>query len=260
MATYLNGTPSWVDLGSPDIDASAVFYGALFGWTTTEPGPVEETGGYRMFMKDGKNVAGLGPAQEGMPIVWTTYFAVDDADKTAELVKTNGGAVFVEPMDVMDAGRMAIFADTAGAVFGVWQAGQHTGAELVNEPGSLTWNELLARDIPGAKQFYAGALGLEPSEVQMDPGLPPYVVLNVGERGVAGVLPMGAEFPAEVPSHWLVYFAVDDADASAAKAASLGAEVMREPFDVPNVGRIAGITGPHGENFCVIKNVPQPAG
>ena len=116
MATYANGTPSWVDLGSPDIDASARFYGDLFGWTTTEPGPVEETGGYRMAQIDGKNVAGLGPAQEGQPTVWTTYFAVDDADKTVELVTASGGMVFVEPMDVMDAGRMAICADSAGAV------------------------------------------------------------------------------------------------------------------------------------------------
>src|SRR5207253_1317724 len=96
MATYVNGTPSWVDLGSPDPDASARFYGELFGWTTTEPGPVEETGGYRMFMKDGKLVAGLGPAQEGQPIVWTTYIAADDADKTAELIKSNGGMVFLD--------------------------------------------------------------------------------------------------------------------------------------------------------------------
>src|SRR4051812_48472305 len=93
MATYANGTPSWVDLASSDQAASAAFYGGLFGWTTTEPGPVEETGGYQMFLKDGKVVCGLGPNQPGMPVVWTTYLAVDDADKTAELVKSNGGAV-----------------------------------------------------------------------------------------------------------------------------------------------------------------------
>jgi predicted enzyme related to lactoylglutathione lyase len=256
MATYANGTPSWVDLGSPDIDASAAFYGDLFGWTTTEPGPVEETGGYRMFQKNGKTVAGLGPAQEGQPTVWTTYLAVDDADKTAELVKSSGGMVFVEPMDVMDAGRMAIFADPLGAVFGVWQAGEHTGAELVNEPGSLTWNELMTRDVEASKTFYQQVFGLEPTDFPMGDG-PPYTVFNVDGRGIAGALPMGDDFPAEMPSNWVTYFAVGDTDAAVKKAKSLGATVSREPFDIPDVGRIAVLVGPHGEMFALIKNAPQ---
>jgi uncharacterized protein len=258
MATYANGTPSWVDLGSPDLDASARFYGDLFGWTTTEPGPVEETGGYRMFMKDGKLVGGLGPNQEGQPIFWTTYLAVDDADKTAELVKSNGGMVFVEPMDVMEAGRMAIFADPTGAVFGVWQAGEHKGAELVNEPGSLTWNELMTRDPEAAKTFYSAAFGIEPVAFPMASGSD-YTVFNVGDRGVAGLLPMPDDMPAEVPSNWVTYFAVDDTDATTANATSLGATVMMAPFDIPDVGRIAILVGPHGETFAIIKNAQPPA-
>jgi predicted enzyme related to lactoylglutathione lyase len=235
------------------MDASASFYGGLFGWTTTEPGPIEETGGYRMFLKEGQQVAGLGPAQEGQPPVWTTYIAVDDADKTVELVKANGGAAFVEPFDVMTAGRMAILADPGGAVFGIWQAGEHTGADLVNEPGSLTWNELLTRDVEAVKTFYNAVFGVQPAEFPMGDG-PPYVMFNVGERGVAGVMAMGDNFPAEVPSHWLTYFAVDDTDTAVAKAKSLGATVMQEPFDIPGIGRIAVLTGPHGEAFAVIKN------
>ena len=256
--TYANGTPSWVDLGSPDIDASAAFYSGLFGWTTTEPGPVEETGGYRMFMQDGKTVAGLGPAQNDQPIVWTTYLAVDDADKTAELVKSNGGMVFVEPFDVMDAGRMAIFADPSGGVFGVWQAGQHTGAELVNEPFSLSWNELLTRDLEGVKRFYQAAFGVETAEFPMGDG-PPYTIIQVDGRGVAGMQTMGDDMPADMPSAWMTYFAVDDADAIAAKAASLGGRVTREPYDIPGVGRIAWLAGPHTEPFGIIKNAPAPA-
>jgi predicted enzyme related to lactoylglutathione lyase len=258
MATYAHGTPDWVDIGSPDIDATAAFYGGLFGWTTTEPGPVEETGGYRMFLKDGKLVAGLGPGQEGMPTYWTTYLATDDADKTAEQVKANGGAVFVEPMDVMDAGRMAIFADPTGAAFGVWQAGEHTGAELVNEPGSLSWNELMTRDPAAAKPFYSAVFGLEPSEMPMGDG-PPYTILSVGDRGVAGLLTMGDDFPAEVPNYWATIFATDDTDATVAKATSLGATVTMEAFDIEGVGRVAYLIGPHGEPFGVITNAPQPA-
>jgi predicted enzyme related to lactoylglutathione lyase len=258
MPSYANGTPSWVDLGSPDLDASAAFYGGLFGWTTTEPGPVEETGGYRMFLKDGKLVAGLGPSQEGQPPVWTTYLAVDDADKTVELAKGNGGTPFFEPMDVMEAGRMAIIADPTGAVFGIWQAGEHTGAELVNEPGSLTWNELMTRDVDGAKRFYGAVFGIEPVEFPMGEGTP-YVIFQVNDRGVAGVLAMGDEIPAEMPSVWVTYFAVADTDGAVKKATSLGATVSREPFDIPGVGRIAVLNGPAGETFAVIKNAPQPA-
>jgi predicted enzyme related to lactoylglutathione lyase len=255
---YANGTPSWIDIGSPDMDATAAFYGSLFGWTTTEPGPVEETGGYRMFQQDGKNVAGLGPAQDGQPTVWTTYIAADNADKTAELVKSNGGMVFVEPMDVMDAGRMAIFADPAGAVFGIWQAGLHTGAELVNEPFSLTWNELHSRDLPKAKAFYREVFGIDPAEFPMGDG-DPYTIFQVDGRGVAGAQAIGDDMPADMPSNWLTFFAVDDTDAIAAKATSLGGAVSQEPFDLPGVGRLAVLAGPHGEPFGIIKNEPPPA-
>jgi predicted enzyme related to lactoylglutathione lyase len=256
MATYANGIPSWVDLGSPDPDASAAFYRGLFGWTTTEPGPVEETGGYRMFLKGDKVVAGLGPNQGGAPPSWTTYLAVDDADKTAELVKGNGGMVFVEPMDVMDAGRMAIFADPTGAAFGVWQAGEHTGADIKGEEGSLIWNELMTRDVDGAKRFYSTAFGVEPTPFPQAEG-PEYTVLNVNGQGVAGILSMPDDMPAEMPSVWVTYFATTDTDATVANATSLGASVMTEPFDVPTVGRIAVLTGPHGENFAVMKPDPQ---
>jgi predicted enzyme related to lactoylglutathione lyase len=256
MATYAHGTPDWVDIGSPDLDATAAFYGGLFGWTTTEPGPVEETGGYRMFLKDGKMVAGLGPGQDGMPTYWTTYLATDDADKTAELVKGNGGAVFVEPMDVMDAGRMAIFADPTGAVFGVWQAGQHTGAELKGEAGSVVWNELWTRDVSAVKPFYAAAFGLEASEFPGSDGQ--YFILSLGEEGVGGILAMRDEFPAEIPNNWTTVFAVEDTDATVAKVTALGGSVMREAEDLDQVGRLAYLVGPHGEFFGILKPAPMP--
>jgi uncharacterized protein len=121
MPEYAPGTPSWVDLSSSDADASASFYEEVLGWSATEPGPAEETGGYRMFMQGDKTVAGLMPhMQEGQPTAWSTYISVTDADETAQKVKDAGGSVIVEPMDVMDIGRMAFFSDPTGAVFGVW--------------------------------------------------------------------------------------------------------------------------------------------
>jgi len=160
VTEYAPGTPSWVELSAPDTDAAAAFYGDLMGWSATEPGPVEETGGYRMFQQGDQRVAGLmGHMQEGQPTVWATYVSVADADDTAAKVKDAGGNVMVEPMDVMDIGRMAFFGDPTGAAFGIWQPKSFAGADLVNEPNSLCWNEVLTRDAAADKDFYPAVFG-----------------------------------------------------------------------------------------------------
>src|SRR5947209_20301893 len=156
---YAPGTPSWIDLGSPDLDGSAAFYGGLFGWTCLEAGPPEETGGYRMFFYKDKPVAGLGPQQSPGPPYWTTYVSVASADDTVAKAKAAGGTVFVEPMDVLDVGRMAIFADPTGAVIAIWQPGTHVGSGWVNEANTLCWNELSTRDLPTATAFYEAVFG-----------------------------------------------------------------------------------------------------
>src|SRR5436309_784021 len=133
MPDYPPGTPMWVDLGSPDVDASISFYRDLFGWSASEP--VEGGGGYRFFEQDGKMVAGIGPLmQEGQPPAWLSFVAVADADETVATARDAGAAIHVEPMDVMDVGRMAVLADPTGAALGLWQPRRHTGAEVVNEP------------------------------------------------------------------------------------------------------------------------------
>ena len=149
VAKYAPGTPSWVDLSSPDLEASARFYRELFGWTA-QASEDPEARGYTMLQQGGKNVAGMGPAQPGQPPAWTSYVTVEDADAAAKRVEAAGGSVLLPPMDVMDVGRMAIFADPAGAVIAVWQPRSHKGADLVNEPNSLCWNELQTRDLAKA--------------------------------------------------------------------------------------------------------------
>ena len=135
----------------------------VLGWDATEPGS-PDTGGYRMFQSAGKNVAGLmGQMQPGQPTAWATYVSVTDADETAEKVKDGGGSVIVAPMDVTDLGRMAFFADPTGAVFGVWQPKAFAGADLVNEPVSLTWNEVHTRDTDTDKAFYNSVFGWLPA-------------------------------------------------------------------------------------------------
>jgi uncharacterized protein len=259
MPEYAPGTPSWVDLSSADPNASAAFYGELMGWSATETGPADETGGYRMFQYDGKNVSGvMGHMQEGQPTAWTTYISVTDADETASKVRDAGGSVIVEPMDVLDIGRMAVFSDPTGAVFGIWQPKSFKGAELVNEPGSLCWNEVLTRDADTDKPFYQQVFGWTAGRPQFEGAPDTYTVWEVDGRPVGGMMQMSDEyFPAEVPPHWSVCFAVEDADATVAKARELGATIANGPMDMP-IGRFAGIIDPQGASFAIMQPAPSP--
>lgn len=251
--SYAPGTPSWVDLGTTDTAAAASFYGELFGWTHDDLGP--EAGGYHMLRKDGKLVAGLGPATDPeRGNSWTTYFTTADADATAARVEANGGRVVLAPMDVMEAGRMAVCTDPAGAFFSVWQPGQHAGAELTNSPGSLTWNELLTSDIEAAKSFYPTVLGIGIRDVSMAEGVV-YTLLQVADRPVAGAMPLDPAW-GPMPSGWTVYFAVDDCDAVHAKAVELGAKTVTAPQDSP-AGRFAVLADPQGATFSIIKTDPN---
>jgi predicted enzyme related to lactoylglutathione lyase len=255
QASYEPGTPSWVDLSTPDVDASGRFYGELFGWEVEAAGPAEETGGYAMFTLGGRNVAGVGPImQEGQPTAWSTYVSTDDADAAVARGQQAGGAVMVEPMDVMDAGRMAFLAHPAGGMLGLWQPGRHTGAEVVNEPGALNWNELHTRDVDGAKAFLSAVFGWTYDDRAF--GDQTYSIFNLGDRGVGGIISMPPGVPDEVPAYWLAYFMVADCDATVAKAQELGATSTAPAMEVEGVGRFAPLADPHGAQFAVIAGVP----
>jgi uncharacterized protein len=245
---YRPGTPCWVDLSSPELERSSEFYTGLFGWQAREAGSPEEAGGYTMFTLEGKQVAAVGPTQgEGQPPWWNMYVSVESADAAANKVREAGGAVLMEPFGVLGAGRMAILADPQGAIFCVWQPNGHFGAELVNQPGAFCWTELHARDPEAATGFYEAVFGWRVEPFAM-PDTDAYALWMLGEKGVAGMSRMTEEGP---PS-WAVSFAVEDADATSARAAELGGEVRIAPFDTP-VGRIAVIADPHGAVFAVTR-------
>src|SRR3954449_5035265 len=158
--SYEPGTPSWVDLSTPDPAGPRRLAGERFGGDAGEAGAPEETGGYAMFTLRGKNVAGVAPLMsDDQPAVWSTYVSTDDADAVVARARDAGGQPVVEPMDVMDAGRMAFVMHPAAGAIGVWQPGRHTGAQLVNEPGTLTWSQLHTRDQDGAAAFVEAAFG-----------------------------------------------------------------------------------------------------
>jgi predicted enzyme related to lactoylglutathione lyase len=200
---------------------------------------------------EGLNVAGIGPLMaEGQPPAWTTYVNVADATATAASVATAGGTVLAGPMDVMDKGRLALVADPTGAVLGLWQPGRHPGADLVNEPGSLVWNELTTRDTGRAKAFYAEVFGWGEETHPMGE-VAAYTEWKLGERAVGGMLEPPPGAPPGLPPCWLAYFGVGDCDQAVATAAALGATVLQPPFDIPP-GRMAVLADPHGATFAVL--------
>lgn len=265
MGTIRAGLPCWVDLGSPDVEASKRFYGELFGWTSTVA-PEAEAAGYTTFHKDGKAVAAVGQLMdERQQPAWTTYFASADADATTARVEGIFGTIVMRPMDVLGYGRMALFLDTTGAPFGVWQPGSMRGEEVSGVPGSRSWSELMTGQPDGAKEFYADVLGWRSQDVGH------YTIFQVGDAAAAGMAPAAdaastADLPPhwqayyesapDLPPHWTVYFEVDDPDAVAATAARLGGSAPVGPTDSP-AGRFALLADPHGAPFSVISSNPE---
>ena len=244
------GTPCWVDLGVDDVSRANAFYSRLFGWDT-QPGP-PEAGGYTMCMLSGRPVAGIGPKMgpPEAPPFWTVYLASDDADETAGKVTAAGGTMLVAPMDVMDVGRMAVAADPAGAVFGVWQARSHTGFGLVNEPGSVCWNENFSRDMDGNQAFYHAVFGYEYGDMSTD-GFSYATLLINGQQVVGGIGAYPAGMPESHPAAWTVYFGTADTDKSVDVATSNGGQVIRPAADSP-YGRMAVVADQHGAVFSLI--------
>lgn len=245
-----DGTPCWVDLGTPDIPQSTSFYASLFGWNV-EPGP-PEAGGYSMARLEGRNVAGIGPIMgpPGTPSTWSTYFAVADVDPVAARITSAGGQLIAGPMDVMDVGRMIVAADVTGAVFGLWQARSHTGAQAANVPGAFTWSEHMSRDFEGAKAFYAAVFGYEYGDMSGD-GFSYATLLIDGQQVVGGIGALPENAGAEHPAVWSVYFGTADTDKSVDLATSNGGRVIRPATDSP-YGRMAVVADQHGAVFSLI--------
>ena len=275
---YIPGVPCWVDTSQPDPQAAVAFYGGLFGWEFQDVMPAGSPGRYFIARVRGGDVAAVGSQPDGAPptAAWNTYVWVESADAAAAKVREAGGRVLTDPFDVMDAGRMAVCMDPEGAAFCVWEARQHRGARIVNEPASLNFNGLNTRDAEGAKSFYGSLFGWETlrvgagAEMWRLPGYGAFLERSdagLRERIAAAGAPDGfedvvatldplADDDGDVPAHWSVTFAVDDADATAEKAAELGGQVLVPPFDAPWV-RMTVITDPQGATFTASKFVPE---
>ncbi len=251
------GTPCWADVMVDDLDRARDFYGSLFGWTFHDLPP--EAGGYVMARKDDHVVAGAmakNPNDPSQVSAWTVYLATDDVDAAADRARAAGGVFFLEPMDVLQVGRIAVGADPAGAAYGLWQGREHTGADLVGEPGALCWAESMSRDYEASKAFYSEVFDFRLSEIG-EGGFQYSVATLEGGAPIGGIGAIPAAAPADVPSHWMVYFAVPDADAAADRVTALGGSVRQEPFDTP-YGRMALVAGPQGETFSIMQLPDAP--
>ncbi|TWP52027.1 VOC family protein [Lentzea tibetensis] len=252
---FVPGSPNWIDLGSPDVDRTAAFYRDVLGWTLVSLGP--EAGGYGFFQLHGRTVAAVGPLDAGQTSAWTIYFSVPDADATTKAVEQAGGAIRLEPMDVFTNGRMAQFTDPGGAEFAVWQPGETKGVDVLNEPGSVSWVELLSADPKAAQEFYGAALGWTAVDMPMAEGS--YTLFSPESGGA------DTEFAGVAPTqeghspHWLPYFETEDVDAAVARATEAGGSVVMPATDYPDVGRMAWLTDPFGARFALMRSAQQQA-
>ncbi|OZM72638.1 glyoxalase [Amycolatopsis antarctica] len=239
------GTPTWIDLGIPDLDRAMEFYGALFGWEFAV-GPAE-TGHYTTCLLGGRPVAALmwNKDPDATDFWWNVYLAVDDCDATAARIAEAGGTILVPTMDVMDLGRMAVALDPTGAQFGLWQGGKHIGCQVVNEPGALVRNDLVTPDAVPARAFYASVFGFTHDRNEDQPELDFTFLRRPDGHEVAGIFGAPGARPA-----WNTTFEVADTDAVVALAKSHGGTAT-EPEDMV-YGRIATLTDPFGAEFSVI--------
>ena len=252
---FVAGSPNWIDLGSPDVDASTAFYTALFGWEYRSAGPEAE--GYGFFSYEGKTVGGIGPLTEaGAKPSWTVYFDTPDADDTTKAVEAAGGTVRVPPTDVFAEGRYAAYTDPGGAQFAVWQPRDVKGFATVSTPNTLAWTELYTPDAAAAKSFYADVFGWSAKDNDMGGGMVYTTVRAAGggeDADQGGIMQISPEMAAGgLTPRWGIYFEVSDCDATVAKARESGAMVLRGPDTMPGVGRLAQLLDPHGAPFAVI--------
>jgi predicted enzyme related to lactoylglutathione lyase len=253
--TSVANRPAWVDLASADAAAARDFYAQLFGWTV-EVNPDPQYGGYAIATTAAKDAAGIGPKMDpNGPTVWNLYIGTDDIDALAERVSAAGGAVLMAPFAVGDQGRMAVFQDPAGAVISAWQ-GTRMGGFQTDGANAFGWAELNARGIERDLPFYSAVFGWTTKTSPMGDDTPPYTEFQIDGRSIAGAWEMNPMAPPEMPSYWLVYFAVDDVDAAHRRAIELGGTERVAPQDFPG-GRFSIVADPDGAGFGLLKTAPR---
>jgi predicted enzyme related to lactoylglutathione lyase len=248
--SYAPGTFCWADLGTTDVESARSFYTDLFGWESEDQ--ETDSGLYIMFKQNGRPVVaiyeqGAERLTAGWNPTWVSYVSVDDADAVAARAGELGAEIIQDPFDVMEAGRMALAADPTGATFAIWQPGNHFGAGVVNDVGTMSWNELRTPDQKTASDFYSQLFGWNIDALPMGDGND-YIIVKVGDRSNGGITPMSHTDDDAAPQ-WTVYFTVQDINESADRVDHLGGNVLVTPFEAPN-GKFSIVQDPQGAVFA----------
>ncbi len=244
------GTPTWIDLGIPDLDRAMQFYGALFGWEF-DVGPAEY-GHYTTCLLNGRRAAALAPNQDpaATEFWWNVYLAADDVDATVAGAVEAGGEVVGGPFDIPEQGRGALLRDPVGAQFGLWEGHGHVGCEVVNEPNALVRNDLVTRDPGPARTFYAAVFGFTLDANDDMPETDFTFLRRPDGHEVGGIFGE----PAASRSWWHTTFEVADTDEIVRRAHAAGGKAA-EPVDML-YGRLTTVTDPFGVEFSVITRSP----
>jgi uncharacterized protein len=253
VTSHAPGSFCWLELSTTDQNAAKQFYSSLFGWMIDDQpmGPGEV---YTMFNIEGRNAAAAASMNErmraqGVPPHWMPFLSVESADATVAKVQQAGGKAMAPAFDVFDFGRMAVLADPAGAHFSVWQPKQHTGTGITGVPGTICWADLMTPDPAAAAKFYSEVFGWKLEPGQDSSG---YLHIKNGSEFIGGI-PPAEQRPLDVPPYWMIYFLVDNCDASAAKAKELGGKLLMPPTTMEKVGRIAIVDDPQGAGFALFQ-------
>jgi uncharacterized protein len=240
--SYRPGTFSWAELATSDADAAKSFYRSVFGWDYDD-NPLGDGQVYSMCTRGGSTVAALFGSEQ--PPHWNCYVTVESIQDATDRAREHGATVVAEPFDVLDAGRMSVIADPAGASLCLWEPRRAIGAELVNTPGAMTWNDLVTSDPAAAAEFYGAVFGWTTQEI---PNANGYRVIMNGERSNGGIMP--ARDPSAPPT-WMPYFGHEDVERLVGEAEGLGARVLTGPMPIPNGGTVAVLADPQGAVFAV---------
>lgn len=249
IASYKPGMFCWADLGTTDLEVASSFYGDVFGWESDGGTP------FRMFTLKDRLVAAIYDNTQqggGLPSVWLPYVSVEDADDGAAKAQDLGGKVLMGARDISDAGRMGLIESPTGEIFGLWQPKERIGSELVNEHGSLVWNELWSTDVNRSRAFYVDLFGYSTRDYESG-----YVVFEAGSRPAAGLQAV-PEAMSGHPSYWLTYFEAGDCDEVVGSAAGLGANILDGPRSLEGIGRFATMQDPQRAAFAVITTEDGP--
>jgi hypothetical protein len=241
MTSYTPGAFCWADLTSSDQQAAKSFYQSLFDWDAFDA-PIADGVFYSQMLVRGRPVAAIAPSPPGQveEASWGVYVNVEDADESVARAESLGATVVGGgAFDVLDVGRMAQLVDPQGTQFRLWQAGQHIGAEIVREPGSIAWYELATTDAQASAKFYSDLFDWTIN----DPGIEGYLFANTADGdGTAGITPTDGSL-----NGWIVYLWTDEVDATLAKALAGGATEIIPATDIPgDMGRYAVVTDPQG--------------